>query len=145
MHGDSILPEWLEAGIDPALRQNDEDVAPLALPSQAISSAGSSLQRALGSVGATSVVLTPTGNSTPSHDTKESWRDLDKFYASDSDKRQSESSSEEQGSEGEGDQGDKSGEDESEDDEDEDVGDEDESDEKDGEEESAESGAGIQQ
>ncbi|KAF8841272.1 hypothetical protein BDN67DRAFT_967479 [Paxillus ammoniavirescens] len=144
MHGDSILPEWLEAGIDPALRQNDEDVAPLALPSQAISSAGSSLQRALGPVGVTSVVLTPTGNSTPSHDTKESWRDLDKFYASDSDKRQSESSSEEQGSVGEGDQGDKSGEDESGDDEDEDVGDEDESDEKDEEEESAESGAGIQ-
>ncbi|KAF9234612.1 adaptin N terminal region-domain-containing protein [Melanogaster broomeanus] len=112
MHGDSILPEWLEAGIDPALRQNEEDVAPSAPPPQAISS---TVQQAQVSAGGTPVILTPSSSSTPSRDAKGSWRDLDKFYASDSDNKESESSSEEQESE---DEGEDSGADESEDNED---------------------------
>ncbi|KAF9223557.1 hypothetical protein BS17DRAFT_782090 [Gyrodon lividus] len=142
MHGNGILPEWLEAGIDPALRQSEEDVTQFALPPQTISSASSTVQRALGSAGITPVVLTPTGSSTPSRDAKESWRDLDKFYASDNDTKESESSSEEQDSEDEGDKGGESGADESEDDEN-DVGDE--SGEEGTKEESSESCAGIRQ
>ncbi|KAG1882097.1 adaptin N terminal region-domain-containing protein [Suillus subluteus] len=57
------LPEWLEQGIDPALRDSDDD-AP-----QGISS-----QRVPTPAGSTPVVLTPTGGSTPK-DTKD-WRDL---------------------------------------------------------------------
>ncbi|KAG1725360.1 adaptin N terminal region-domain-containing protein [Suillus paluster] len=75
------LPEWLEQGIDPALRDSDDD-APQVVSSastvQAISSQGISSQRVPTS--ATPLVLTPTGGSTPK-DTKD-WRDLDKFYAS---------------------------------------------------------------
>lgn len=94
--GDSTLPEWLERGIDPLLRQNEEDALPLAPPPQAISSASSTASRALGSAGVTPIVLTPTGGSTPVRDAKEAWRDLDKFYASDNDKKDSESSSEDE-------------------------------------------------
>ncbi|KAI9567299.1 adaptin N terminal region-domain-containing protein [Boletus coccyginus] len=94
--GDSILPEWLERGIDPLLRQNEEDSLPSVPPPQAISSASSTASRALGSAGVTPIVLTPTGGSTPVRDAKEAWRDLDKFYASDNDKKDSESSSEDE-------------------------------------------------
>ncbi|KAH0833137.1 adaptin N terminal region-domain-containing protein [Lanmaoa asiatica] len=98
-HGDSILPEWLEGGIDPLLRQSEEDAIPVAPPPQAISSASSTAPKGLGSAGATPVVLTPTDSSTPAREAKETWRDLDKFYASDSDKKVSESSSEEESEE----------------------------------------------
>jgi len=94
--GDSILPEWLEGGIDPLLRQNEDDALPLAPPLQAISSASSTAPRALESAGVTPIVLTPTGGSTPVRDAKETWRDLDKFYASDDERKVSESSSEEE-------------------------------------------------
>ncbi|KAG8213201.1 adaptin N terminal region-domain-containing protein [Butyriboletus roseoflavus] len=94
--GDSILPEWLEGGIDPSLRQNEEDALPVGPPPQAFGSASSTAPKTLGSAGVTPVVLTPTGNSTPVHEAKETWRDLDKFYASDKDKKDSESSSEEE-------------------------------------------------
>ncbi|KAF8556169.1 hypothetical protein OG21DRAFT_1495700 [Imleria badia] len=97
--GDSILPEWLEGGIDPLLRQNEEDALSVAPPPQAISSAGSTAPRALGSAGVTPIVLTPTGSSTPVREAKETWRDLDKFYASDDDKKGSESSLEEESEE----------------------------------------------
>ena len=94
--GDSILPEWLEGGIDPMLRQNEEDALPAA--PQAISSA-SSTARTLGSAVVTPVVLTPTGSSTPVRDAKEHWRNLEKFYATDNDKKDSESSFEEESEE----------------------------------------------
>lgn len=81
------------------LRQNEEDAFPVAPPLQAISSASSTAPRALGSAGVTPVVLTPTGSSTPVREAKETWRDLDKFYASDSDKKGSESSPEEESEE----------------------------------------------
>ncbi|KAG6374293.1 adaptin N terminal region-domain-containing protein [Boletus reticuloceps] len=91
--GDSVLPEWLEGGIDPLLRQSEEDVFPVALPPQAISSASSTAAKTLGSAGVTPIVLTPTGSSTPVREAKESHRDLDKFYASGSDKKSSDSES----------------------------------------------------
>ncbi|KAG6370469.1 adaptin N terminal region-domain-containing protein [Boletus reticuloceps] len=91
--GDSILPEWLEGGIDPLLRQSEEDVHPVALPPQAISSASSTAAKTLGSAGVTPIVLTPTGSSTPVREAKESHRDLEKFYASGSDKKSSDSES----------------------------------------------------
>ena len=81
MHGDCVLPEWLEAGIDPALRNNDEDASALLPPAQSIASVA--VPRPSGSTGITPVALTPT-SSTPVHNTKEDWRDLNKFYASDS-------------------------------------------------------------
>jgi AP-3 complex subunit beta len=88
------LPEWLEQGIDPVLRDSDDDVPQASsMPVvQAISSQGISSQHMVTSAGVTPIVLTPTGGSTPK-DTKE-WRDLDKFYAS-------ESESEDEGEEGE--------------------------------------------
>ncbi|KAF8440283.1 adaptin N terminal region-domain-containing protein [Boletus edulis BED1] len=91
--GDSVLPEWLEGGIDPLLRQSEEDVLPVALPPQAISSASSTAAKTLGSAGVTPIVLTPTGSSTPVREAKESHRDLEKFYASGSDKKSSDSES----------------------------------------------------
>jgi AP-3 complex subunit beta len=79
------LPEWLEQGIDPSLRDSDDD-APQPVSSmsvvQAISSQGIPSQHAVASASVTPIVLTPTGESTPK-DTKD-WRDLDKFYASES-------------------------------------------------------------
>ncbi|KAH7912022.1 adaptin N terminal region-domain-containing protein [Hygrophoropsis aurantiaca] len=80
MHGDSILPEWLESGIDPSLRDSEDDVVAAPVPVQAISSS-----RVVGSSNVTPTVLTPTGTSAPVRDVRESFRDLDKFYADDSD------------------------------------------------------------
>jgi AP-3 complex subunit beta len=89
------LPEWLEQGIDPALRDSDDDAPQVALSSMApaISSQGVSFHRVPAPAGLTPDVLTPTGESTPK-DTKD-WRDLNKFYAS-------ESESEEEEEDGEG-------------------------------------------
>jgi len=91
------LPEWLEQGIDPALRDSDDD-APQALSStpvvQAISSQGIPSQHAVSSASVTPIVLTPTGGSTPK-DTKD-WRDLDKFYASESEPEEGEEEEEEE-------------------------------------------------
>ena len=93
MHGDYVLPEWLEAGIDPALRNSDEDSSASLPPPQSISSAV--VPRPSGSAGITPVILTPV-SSTPGQNTKEGWRDLDKFYASDSEQSEPPSGSEEE-------------------------------------------------
>lgn len=71
----------------------------MAPPPLAISSASSTAPKASGSAGVTPVVLTPTGNSTPAREAKETWRDLDKFYASDNEKKYSESGSEDESEE----------------------------------------------
>ncbi|KAL4066761.1 adaptin N terminal region-domain-containing protein [Scleroderma yunnanense] len=92
LHADCVLPEWLEAGIDPALRDSDEDASAL-LPPQSIGSAG--IPHPSGLAGITPVVLTPT-SSTPGQNAKEAWRDLDKFYASDSEHSEPGSGSEEE-------------------------------------------------
>lgn len=115
------LPEWLEQGIDPVLRDSDDDAPQAALSSmvQAISSQGISSQRVPTPAGSTPVVLTPAGGSTPK-DTKD-WRDLNKFYASESESEEEEGEEEEEGS-GTDENGGDSGEDE---DTSEDEGDED--------------------
>lgn len=84
------LPEWLEQGINPALRDSDDDAPQVALSSvaQAISSQGVSSQRVPTPAGSTPVVLTPAGGSTPK-DAKD-WRDLNKFYASESESEEEE-------------------------------------------------------
>lgn len=84
------LPEWLEQGIDPALRDSDDDSPQVALSSiaQAISFQGVSSQRVPTPAGSTPVVLTPAGGSTPK-DAKD-WRDLNKFYASESESEEEE-------------------------------------------------------
>jgi AP-3 complex subunit beta len=109
------LPEWLEQGIDPSLRDSDDD-APQPVSSmsvvQAISSQGIPSQYAVASASVTPIVLTPTGGSTPK-DTKD-WRDLDKFYASES---ESEEEAEEVEDEDDGEESEASGEDSGEDDE----------------------------
>lgn len=89
------LPEWLEQGIDPALRDSDDDAPQVALSSmvQAISSQRISSQRVPTPAGSTPVVLTPAGGSTPK-DTKD-WRDLNKFYASESESEEEEEEEEE--------------------------------------------------
>ncbi|KAI6037663.1 adaptin N terminal region-domain-containing protein, partial [Pisolithus marmoratus] len=97
MHANSFLPEWLEAGIDPALRENKEDMS---TPPALRSIASASVSRPAGPTGITPIVLTPT-NSTPTHNERETWRDLDRFYASDSEQSESESTSDEHGQEGE--------------------------------------------
>jgi len=110
------LPEWLEQGIDPSLRDSDDD-APQHVSSmsvvQAISSQGIPSQHAVASASVTPIVLTPTGGSTPK-DTKD-WRDLDKFYASESESEEEaeEVEDEEDGEDGEESEasGDDSGED----------------------------------
>lgn len=81
------------------LRQNEEDALIVSPSPQAISSASSTASKSLGSAGVTPIILTPTGSSTPVREAKETWRDLDKFYASDSDKKKSESSSGEESEE----------------------------------------------
>ncbi|KAI6103868.1 adaptin N terminal region-domain-containing protein [Pisolithus croceorrhizus] len=95
MHSDSFLPEWLEAGIDPALRDNKDTSTPPA--PRSISSLSAS--RPAGTTGITPVVLTPT-NSTLTQNPRETWRDLDSFYASDSEQSEPESTSDEHGHEG---------------------------------------------
>lgn len=94
------LPEWLEQGIDPALRDSDDDAPQVASSVQAISSQATSSQRVPTPAGSTSVVLTPVGGSTPK-DTKD-WRDLNKFYASESESEEEEDEEEEEVEEGSG-------------------------------------------
>ncbi|KAI6024917.1 adaptin N terminal region-domain-containing protein [Pisolithus microcarpus] len=89
MHSDTFLPEWLEAGIDPALRDNKDTSTPPA--PRSISSLSAS--RPAGTTGTTPVVLTPS-DSTPTHNAREAWRDLDRFYASDNEQSESESTDE---------------------------------------------------
>lgn len=88
MHGECILPEWLEAGIDPALRNSDEDASTLLPSAQSIASVAA--PHPTGPTGITPIVLTPT-SSAPVQNTKEDWRNLDKFYASDSEQSEPES------------------------------------------------------
>lgn len=96
MHADSFLPEWLEAGIDPALRENKEDTS-TAPALRSIASVSSS--HPAGTAGITPIVLTPT-NSTPTNTARETWKDLDSFYASDSEQSEPESTSDEHRREG---------------------------------------------
>lgn len=73
---DSILPDWLEHGVESSLRDSEEDIAPAA----PLSSAVQTINRA----GASPVILTPISSSGPessSGTNKGQWTNLDDFYA----------------------------------------------------------------
>jgi AP-3 complex subunit beta len=80
MHGDRILPDWLERGVESALRDTEEDKVqqPVAVVPTAISS--SDQQRGFSSA---PIVLAPGGSSTAGSGAlaKAAWKDLDSFYA----------------------------------------------------------------
>lgn len=82
MAGDSVFPDWLESGVDPALRDSEDDAPPPPISVQSISSA---VPRSIASSNrASPIVLTPTGPSPSGSyvrtDAKNTWTDLDKFY-----------------------------------------------------------------
>lgn len=78
---DSVLPDWLENGVESSLRDSEEDVlpsfpAPLALSSAQVRTTGTPLPVVLTPMGAS-----PGGSGTPSGGSKGVWTDLDSFYA----------------------------------------------------------------
>ncbi|KAF7330482.1 AP complex subunit beta [Mycena venus] len=76
MHGDSVLPDWLERGVESSLRDTEDDAPPPPPVMSFSSSAPIARTRGL----ASPVVLTPSGGS-PTGGSKAQYTDLDKFYA----------------------------------------------------------------
>ncbi|KAK1233001.1 AP-3 complex subunit beta [Marasmius sp. AFHP31] len=106
---ESVLPDWLEQGVESSLRDSPEDALPPPTPVPLAISSQSMKGRGIPSP----VVLTPTGGATPSPSGSAlrsggAWTDLDKFYedaesAEDEDTSGTEEESEEEGEEdGEG-------------------------------------------
>lgn len=85
MRSDAFLPDWLESGIEPSLRDTEEDIpilpAPLSISSTQQQRSNSSRSSAL----ATPVVLTPVSSSPVGQNSglKTPTIDLDKFYEDD--------------------------------------------------------------
>jgi AP-3 complex subunit beta len=78
MHGDSVLPDWLERGVESSLRDTGDD-APAPPPLTSFTSSAPTTQRPKGPI--TPVVLTSTsGSSSPNVAAKGQFTDLDKFY-----------------------------------------------------------------
>lgn len=75
MHGDSLLPDWLERGVESSLRDTEDDMPAPPPPTNFSSGPLSQKARSL----ASPVVLTPSGGS-PSGGSKLQLTDLDKFY-----------------------------------------------------------------
>jgi AP-3 complex subunit beta len=85
MQMDTVLPDWLENGVESSLRDTEEEAAPAPLAPQPI--AGAQLNKGV----VMPVVLTPSGGSSPvgsqgrvgasGSGAKGPWMDLDKFYA----------------------------------------------------------------
>lgn len=79
---DSILPDWLEHGVESSLRDSEEDIAPAAPSLSSISS--SSAVQTVNKGGAPPVILTPISSSRPESSSginKGQWTNLDEFYA----------------------------------------------------------------
>jgi len=80
MNIDAILPDWLENGVEPSLRDTEEAVPPQVAVPIALSSAQ---QRSKGV--ASPIILTPSGGSPAGSNSRSGsrgpWIDLDKFYA----------------------------------------------------------------
>jgi AP-3 complex subunit beta len=76
---ESSLPDWLERGVQPSLRDTVDESPPVVAPT-AISSA--SLPHAAKGVSAAGspIVLTPRASSPISAPSKGPWKDLDQFY-----------------------------------------------------------------
>ncbi|KAA1467419.1 hypothetical protein DENSPDRAFT_862985 [Dentipellis sp. KUC8613] len=105
MHGDRMLPDWLEQGIEPALRDSEEDAAP---PVHApVPTAIGHTARGVGAAAAqTPVVLTPAGSSgvgspVGSVPKKGAFVDLDSFYASEEEEEEESEEGSEEEEEGE--------------------------------------------
>ncbi len=104
MAGDVFLPDWLEQGVEPSLRDTEDDAPPVPL---SLSSAQTSVPRSIASSNrATPVVLTPSGPSpagsfSRTETGKAAWTDLDSFYA-DTKEEEEEESEEESSEEEEG-------------------------------------------
>ncbi|KAJ7722558.1 adaptin N terminal region-domain-containing protein [Mycena maculata] len=75
MHGDYTLPDWLERGVEPSLRDTEDDTPAPPPPTAFSSSQFPSRPKGV----ASPVVLTPAGGS-PSGGSKGQYTDLDKFY-----------------------------------------------------------------
>ncbi|EIW84132.1 hypothetical protein CONPUDRAFT_99952 [Coniophora puteana RWD-64-598 SS2] len=90
MQGDEILPEWLESGIDPSLRQVEEETTIKVEAPRAISSHRPS------NSAPTPVVLTEA-SAHPQE--KKDWRNLDDFYAENEEEGGQEQSEEEESDE----------------------------------------------
>ncbi|KAF9264864.1 hypothetical protein L218DRAFT_979527 [Marasmius fiardii PR-910] len=123
---ESILPDWLEQGVEPSLRDSPEDALPPPTPVPLSISSHPGKGKGVSSP----VVLTPAGGSSPTGSgsktpggTKGVWTDLDKFYETESD--------EEEESESEGDAEDEEGNEQSEDEEEEEDGEDGEEEEED--------------
>lgn len=95
MRGDVILTDWLEEGIEPSLRTNPDDTpTPSAIPT-AISSRPHSKTP---SAHVSPVILTPGASPSGSamrDSSKGAWRDLDSFYAEESEEDDEDDGSEE--------------------------------------------------
>ncbi|GJE85585.1 adaptin N terminal region-domain-containing protein [Phanerochaete sordida] len=108
MAADSVLPDWLEQGVDPALRVSEDDAPP---PPIAVQSLQSAVPRSIASSNlASPVVLTPTGPSPSGSyvrtDAKNAWTNLDEFYEeSTEEEEEEETESEEDDSEEESEDG----------------------------------------
>lgn len=103
MHGDVVLPDWLENGVESSLRDTQDD----APPPPVLSFSSSSSHPQAGKGPASSVVLAPYSSAEPSGPPKPRWENLDKFY---DDEEESQSESEEgdedsDGEDGEGEEG----------------------------------------
>ncbi|KDQ24603.1 hypothetical protein PLEOSDRAFT_1078678 [Pleurotus ostreatus PC15] len=124
MRGDVILTDWLEEGIEPSLRTNPDDTpTPSAIPT-AISSRPHSKAP---SAHASPVILTPGASPSGSamrDSSKGVWRDLDSFYAEESEEEEEDDGSEDD-EENEDDNGEEDGEAEADEETDEDDSDED--------------------
>lgn len=118
MGGDNYLPDWLEEGVNTALRDVEED-APMAPTILSLSSASSGPMSFTSSRGSP-IVLTPTGPSpsgsyVPQESGKSPWTDLDKFYEESSEEEdeggeEDEGEEEEEDDEGDGEEGEEVGE-----------------------------------
>jgi len=76
---DSILPDWLEHGVESSLRNSEEDI----IPGPAAPSSSSVIQT-VKKGGSPPVILTPSTGSRPesrSGANKGQWTNLDEFYA----------------------------------------------------------------
>lgn len=96
MRMDSILPDWLERGVEASLRETPEDVRPVVPAVPIVLS--SAQQRAKGT--ASPLALTPGSASSPigpgarNGGTKGPWTNLDKFYEDTTEEIESEEESE---------------------------------------------------
>ena len=93
---DYVLPDWLEKGIEPSLRDSEDEIP---VPNLTSSASGATRSRVPSAV-TTPVILTPTNGSLATSSRKDgSYTDLNKFYEDESDNNDDSDESEEGGHE----------------------------------------------